>query len=276
MAEQLVQTVGRHIPGSLGNGNHLAVIPSRPPTFMTNSAHGSRTSSSCSSNTSICSEPGGANSSSDEENRIMCTTEYDMLSHRPIHCPKTPCHSTVAVASLTAHFTFDHPDVPLLTVDPGVKSHLWLSPSSIPLEVSRCVALLLVSGRSRKSSRSISNLTPSMAKFHNREPLPLMTTRTRMIGDRSESMNGSGDSTDDATVLIWISDVDSGVKYTLEVYSGQNPERSISSTCPVVSLREPQTPRSVYRRGDAVILHPAFTSAISERNGGFDISILIH
>lgn len=68
-------------------------------------------------------------------------------SRRPIRCPRIDCAINVAFSALTHHFIFDHPEVPILNVEPGLKSTLIVSFSALTLDSSRCLALLLVSGK---------------------------------------------------------------------------------------------------------------------------------
>lgn len=68
-------------------------------------------------------------------------------SRRPIRCPRIDCAINVAFSALTHHFIFDHPEVPILNVEPGIKSTLIISFSALSPNSSRCLALLLVSGK---------------------------------------------------------------------------------------------------------------------------------
>lgn len=68
-------------------------------------------------------------------------------SRRPIRCPRLDCAVNVAFSALTHHFLFDHPEVPILSVEPGIKSTLIVSFAALSCDSSRCLALLLVSGK---------------------------------------------------------------------------------------------------------------------------------
>lgn len=68
-------------------------------------------------------------------------------SRRPIRCPRIDCAINVAFSALTHHFIFDHPEVPILNVEPGIKSTLIVSFNALSSNSSRCLALLLVSGK---------------------------------------------------------------------------------------------------------------------------------
>jgi len=68
-------------------------------------------------------------------------------SRRPIRCPRLDCSKNVAFLALTHHFLFDHPEVPILNVDPGTESTLIVSYGALSCNSSRCLALLLVSGK---------------------------------------------------------------------------------------------------------------------------------
>lgn len=66
-------------------------------------------------------------------------------SRRPIRCPRLDCSVNVAFSALTHHFVFDHPEVPILCVEPGAESKLIVSYGILSCNSSRCLALLLVS-----------------------------------------------------------------------------------------------------------------------------------
>lgn len=68
-------------------------------------------------------------------------------SRRPIRCPRLDCARTVALSALTHHFLFDHPEVPVFSVEPGIKNTLLVNFSSLTYGSSKCLALLLVSGK---------------------------------------------------------------------------------------------------------------------------------
>lgn len=68
-------------------------------------------------------------------------------SRRPIRCPRLDCSVNVTFSALTHHFLFDHPEVPILSVEPGTKSTLIVSYEALSCNSSRCLALLLVSGK---------------------------------------------------------------------------------------------------------------------------------
>lgn len=72
---------------------------------------------------------------------------FSDCSRRPIRCPRLDCSVNVAFSALTHHFIFDHPDVPILTVEPGTESKLIVSYGALSCNSSRCLALLLVSGK---------------------------------------------------------------------------------------------------------------------------------
>lgn len=68
-------------------------------------------------------------------------------SRRPIRCPRLDCSLNVAFSALTHHFLFDHPEIPILSVEPGAESTLIISYGALSCNSSRCLALLLVSGK---------------------------------------------------------------------------------------------------------------------------------
>lgn len=68
-------------------------------------------------------------------------------SRRPIQCPRLDCAVNVAFSALTNHFIFDHPEVPILTVDPDEKITLIVNFDGLEYDSSRCLALLLVADK---------------------------------------------------------------------------------------------------------------------------------
>ncbi|CAB0038194.1 unnamed protein product [Trichogramma brassicae] len=68
-------------------------------------------------------------------------------SRRPIQCPRLDCAVNVAFSALTSHFMFDHPEVPILGVDPGERSTFIFDYDDLVDDSSRCLALLLVSNK---------------------------------------------------------------------------------------------------------------------------------
>lgn len=78
---------------------------------------------------------------------------YVDYSRRPIRCPRLDCSVNVAFSALTHHFLFDHPEVPILSVEPGAESKLIVSYEALVCNSSRCLALLLVSGKLSLVSR---------------------------------------------------------------------------------------------------------------------------
>lgn len=90
---------------------------------------------------SVMSDPGCGAQNHD------CGAQNHDYSRKPIICPSMSCFKNVALASLTHHFLFDHPEVPVLCVEPGSKSTLTMPFSAFNRTTSKCLALLLVSGR---------------------------------------------------------------------------------------------------------------------------------
>jgi hypothetical protein len=80
------------------------------------------------------------------EIKLKNTSSID-YSRRPIRCPRLDCLVNVAFSALTHHFLFDHPEVPILCVEPGAERTLIISYGALPCNSSRCLALLLVSGK---------------------------------------------------------------------------------------------------------------------------------
>lgn len=88
----------------------------------------------------------------DDTNRCVSETKLKIMatfdcSRKPIRCPRLDCSVNVAFSALTHHFLFDHPEVPILNVEPGVQSTLVISYEALSCNSSRCLALLLVSGK---------------------------------------------------------------------------------------------------------------------------------
>ncbi|EFN79957.1 hypothetical protein EAI_16244, partial [Harpegnathos saltator] len=73
--------------------------------------------------------------------KSLASVDY---SRRPIRCPRLDCSVNVAFSALTHHFLFDHPEVPILSVEPGAESTLVVSYEALSCDSSRCLALLLV------------------------------------------------------------------------------------------------------------------------------------
>jgi len=81
------------------------------------------------------------------EIKLKNTSSSIDYSRRPIRCPRLDCLVNVAFSALTHHFLFDHPEVPILCVEPGAERTLIISYGALPCNSSRCLALLLVSGK---------------------------------------------------------------------------------------------------------------------------------
>lgn len=82
-----------------------------------------------------------------ETNAQIDSQMMSECSRRPIQCPRLDCAVNVAFSALTNHFIFDHPEVPILSVDPNEKSTLIVNFDGLVYDSSRCLALLLVSGK---------------------------------------------------------------------------------------------------------------------------------
>lgn len=91
--------------------------------------------------------------SAEIKTRSLVSVDY---SRRPIRCPRMDCSVNVAFSALTHHFLFDHPEVPILSVEPGAESTLIVSYEALSCNSSRCLALLLVSGKLSLVSRASS------------------------------------------------------------------------------------------------------------------------
>lgn len=85
-----------------------------------------------------------------DRHKVKSLVDY---SRRPIRCPRLDCSVNVAFSALTHHFLFDHPEVPILSVEPGAESTLIVSYEALSCNSSRCLALLLVSGKLSLVSR---------------------------------------------------------------------------------------------------------------------------
>ncbi|KAJ9588161.1 hypothetical protein L9F63_018465 [Diploptera punctata] len=193
-------------------------------------------------------------------------------THRPFKCPKSPCSKTVGVAALTSHFSYEHPEVAMLSVEPGVTSHLYVSTTAIPLQTSRCISLLLVTMGKERDQQNTSRQVPTQlaaSKLKHHFPVPLMATRMKT----SEELSVEGH---DYIVMIWLANAEPDTLYcTLEATNVTYNTRSLIYSGPIGSLRESQIPKDVYGRGDCLIINPGLLIQLSPE-GRFDLNVIVH
>nr|XP_050853126.1 uncharacterized protein LOC127065170 [Vespula vulgaris] len=207
-------------------------------------------------------------------------------SRRPIRCPRIDCDVNVAFSSLTHHFLFDHPEVPILSVEPGVKSTLIISFAALSYDTSRCLALLLVSGKLSDSASRLFNSNQINPKYRNRLPLPLLAARLHSINHYSPSdeVYASGEGQYEKNVIIvWIAGLDIGnaaniLRCSIQAVDNIDNEsfRSLTYTGPVNSLRTAQRPREVFLNGDCIVLHEGLIDHITSGCTNLNINVIIH
>nr|XP_031828583.1 uncharacterized protein LOC116425253 [Nomia melanderi] len=140
-------------------------------------------------------------------------------SRRPIRCPRIDCAINVAFSALTHHFIFDHPEVPILNVEPGIKSTLIVSFNALSLHSSRCLALLLVSGKLSDPVARLFNGSQINQKFRNRLPLSVLAARLNCT-DQCNKINYCNKN----IIIAWVAGLDIGnttekLLCSIQVYS---------------------------------------------------------
>ncbi|XP_014601809.1 PREDICTED: uncharacterized protein LOC106785676 [Polistes canadensis] len=207
-------------------------------------------------------------------------------SRRPIRCPRVDCSVNVAFSALTHHFLFDHPEVPILSVDPGLKSTLIVGFSALSYNTSRCLALLLVSGKLSDSAARLFNSNQINPKYRNRLPLPLLAARLHPTNSYSFSneVYASGEGQCERNIIIvWIAGLDIGnaadiLRYTIQVVDNIDNEsfRSLTFTGPINSLRTAQRPQEVFFKGDCIVLHEGLIGHITSGCTNLNLNVIIH
>ncbi|KAL2722778.1 hypothetical protein V1478_009641 [Vespula squamosa] len=207
-------------------------------------------------------------------------------SRRPIRCPRIDCDVNVAFSSLTHHFLYDHPEVPILSIEPGVKTTLIISFAALSYDTSRCLALLLVSGKLSDSASRLFNSNQINPKYRNRLPLPLLAARLHSINHYSPSdeVYASGEGQYEKNVIIvWVAGLDIGnaasiLRCSIQAVDNIDNEsfRSLTYTGPVNSLRTAQRPREVFLNGDCIVLHEGLIDHITSGCTNLNINVIIH
>ncbi|XP_015605171.2 uncharacterized protein LOC107272487 [Cephus cinctus] len=207
-------------------------------------------------------------------------------SRRPIRCPRLDCAVNVAFSSLTHHFLFDHPEVPILNVEPGAKSTLIVSFTALSCDSSRCLALLLVSGKLSGPATRLFSSGQIQQKYKNRLPLPVLAARLHSTSRYCSHNEGHacGEGHDEGDVIIaWVAGLDIGsstrpLKCSIQAVDNIDNEgfRSLTYTGPVNSLRTAQKPREVFLSGDCVILHEGLINHITSDCTSLNVNVIIH
>ncbi|XP_066582027.1 uncharacterized protein [Prorops nasuta] len=214
-------------------------------------------------------------------------------SRRPIRCPRVDCAINVAFSSLTHHFIFDHPEVPIISVDPGSKNTLSFSFSTLPCESSRCLALLLVSGKLSSSTARLFNGSQVHPKYRNRLPLPILAARlhcTSRCGTRScvtkhdeSHVEGERKNCEGDVIIVWLAGLDIGssadpLRCSIQAVDDvdNNEFRSMTYTGPVNSLRTAQCPQEVFLSGDCVTLYEGFVNHISRESSSLNVNVIVY
>ncbi|XP_015187982.1 PREDICTED: uncharacterized protein LOC107072504 [Polistes dominula] len=219
----------------------------------------------------------------DSELKFNVQTTWE-CSRRPIRCPRVDCSVNVAFSALTHHFLFDHPEVPILCVDPGLKSTLIVAFSALSYNTSRCLALLLVSGKLSDSAARLFNSNQINPKYRNRLPLPLLAARLPSTNSFSNEVYASGEGQCERnTIIVWIAGLDIGnaadiLRYTIQVVDNIDNEsfRSLTFTGPINSLRTAQHPQEVFFKGDCIVLHEGLIGHITSGCTNLNLNVIIH
>ncbi|XP_036147356.1 uncharacterized protein LOC105832070 isoform X2 [Monomorium pharaonis] len=206
-------------------------------------------------------------------------------SRRPIRCPRLDCSVNVAFSALTHHFLFDHPDVPILSVEPGAESTLIISYEALSCNSSRCLALLLVSGKLSDSSARLFGGVQINPKYRNRLPLPVLAARlhSRNYACCKEVHAGGEGQCEKDMIIAWVAGLDVGdtadrLRCSIQaVDSIENGGfRSLTYTGPVTSLRITQSPRDVFLAGDCIVLHEGLISHITSGCTSLNVNVIVH
>ncbi|XP_014229219.1 uncharacterized protein LOC106654044 [Trichogramma pretiosum] len=236
-------------------------------------------------------------------NSIINAQTLSECSRRPIQCPRLDCAVNVAFSALANHFMFDHPEVPILGVDPGERSTFIFDYDDLDDDSSRCLALLLVSNKLSGPAARQFNGMHVHPRYKNRLPLPLLAARLATCygsskSDSAEVRNSCGVENEavvhrsiDDVVIAWVAGLDIGssanvtlLRYSVQAFdvvddNGQEcgGGRSLTYTGPINSLRTAQRPREVFLTGDCVILHAGFIRHVTSRDcRNININVVVH
>ncbi|XP_072755187.1 uncharacterized protein [Anoplolepis gracilipes] len=225
-----------------------------------------------------------------------CTSEIKMkssslsssveYSRRPIRCPRLDCSMNVAFSALTHHFLFDHPEVPILSVEPGAESTLIVSYGALSCNSSRCLALLLVSGKLSDSTARLFGGNQINPKYRNRLPLPVLAARLHSNHNYTccEEVHAGGEGQCEKDMIIaWVAGLDVGDtvdRLRCSIQAVDNIEnrgfRSLTYTGPVTSLRAAQRPLDVFLAGDCIVLHEGLISHITFGCTSLNVNVIVH
>ncbi|XP_050581308.1 uncharacterized protein LOC126917921, partial [Bombus affinis] len=206
-------------------------------------------------------------------------------SRRPIRCPRIDCAINVAFSALTHHFIFDHPEVPILNVEPGIKSTLIVSFSALSSNTSRCLALLLVSGKLSEPIAKLFNGSQINPKYRNRLPLSVLAARLHCTDQyiSNEKINKKKDFHEKNIIIAWVAGLDIGNTTNKLLCSIQAVDkidneglRCLTYTGPVNSLRTAQCPQDIYSTGDCIVLHEGLLSHITSDCATLNVNVTVH
>ncbi|XP_054015470.1 uncharacterized protein LOC128896267 [Hylaeus anthracinus] len=206
-------------------------------------------------------------------------------SRRPIRCPRIDCAINVAFSALTHHFIFDHPEVPILNVEPGIKSTLIVSFSALSSHSSLCLALLLVSGKLSDPVARLFNGNQMNPKFRNRLPLPVLAARlhSRNHNVFADKSNNNKNFHEKDIIIAWVAGLDIGntaekLLCSIQAVDKIDSEglRSLTYTGPVNSLRTAQCPEDIFSTGDCIVLHEGLLNHITSNCATLNVNVTVH
>ncbi|XP_008560408.3 uncharacterized protein LOC103580441 [Microplitis demolitor] len=198
-------------------------------------------------------------------------------SRRPIHCPRLDCAINITFSSLVHHFVFDHPEVPIMSIEPGIKSTLIINASSLSRDSSLCLAILLISGKLTAPVTRLFNGNQIHPKYRNRLPLPVLAARLHSNHPCPDPNNPQRHETQ---VIAWIAGLDVAsigtLRYTIQVVDDlEDNVRSLAYSGPITSLRIAQRPREVLQNGDCLIIHQGLVNQLTAA-GNLNINVIVH
>ncbi|KAF7988039.1 hypothetical protein HCN44_007533 [Aphidius gifuensis] len=194
-------------------------------------------------------------------------------SRRPIRCPRLDCAVNVAFSSLTHHFLFDHPEVPILSIEPNNKTTLIVSFSDLPCDSSLCIALLLVSNKLSGTTARLFNGNHIHPNYRDRLPLPVLISRLNTSGQKND------------VIIAWIAGLDIAsvglIFCSIQVIDSIDDDdddkvRSLTYTGPINSLKTAQKPQEVFNTGDCIVLHEGLLKNLMINSTNFYVNIVIH
>ncbi|KAL0110603.1 hypothetical protein PUN28_013887 [Cardiocondyla obscurior] len=240
----------------------------------------------CQQQRSYCNLTMARNSATDRYTEIKVKSSSVDCSRRPIHCPRLDCSVNVAFSALTHHFLFDHPEVPILRVEPGAERTLVVSYGALSCNSSRCLALLLVSGKLSDSSARLFGGNQIHPKYRNRLPLPVLAARLHNNRNYTccEEVHAGGEGQGEKDMIIaWVAGLDVGdtadrLRCSIQAIDSieNGGFRSLTYTGPVTSLRTAQCPRDVFLAGDCIVLHEGLISHITSGCTSLNVNVTVH